>query len=197
MKKKIVFVIIAVFIITNITAAAFGLFVPLFQENQSALSEWQDKMKQVSISDEVSAKIDGQTKSGKLETFYRKMVVEKQISGEQVKKLDDLILRYENTKDVLIAYDFAYEWLLTYTQLEEMLLKRGDGVSFPNLFQDYINLDDAYVPRVFENGVLEGLMTGNHLNENDIALADILSQRGIADFDEILTQRKQNHPWKK
>lgn len=111
------------------------------------------------------------------------------------KKMEDMLVKGHQVPDVLTAYEFLYDNIGTLDELEALLNKKKGSKEWAAIFKEYNANKKEFTPRSFKSGELESLMEANNLTPDDIMMADRISQKGVATFDELVGRLIKGWDW--
>lgn len=157
--------------------------------------------KEVDISQiELSAEIADSIKNSDSKNFdknignYKKVLVQLNVPIEFRNQLEKLMKKGKKVADILPLYHFLYDNFGTIDELEGLIDKLESGESLGDIIRDYNSTNPEFVPSKFEETYLENLM--KTMSIDDIMIADRLSQRGLAKFEDLIVMRKSGKSWK-
>ncbi|NLO38732.1 MAG: hypothetical protein GX115_04550 [Ruminiclostridium sp.] len=193
MRKKNIIKILGVIVIAVLivqSAAFAGSFTGQTGENINTNT--------VQISPEIESKIREQEPGeyNKNLANYRQMLVVLDIHNTYKTRMEEFILLDKRLPDILIAYQFLNE---NYGQIEELgtlLIEKESGKTWLEVFTAYRQQNLEFVPRSFDFDYLDVLMQSEGITEDDIMIADRVSQKTGLPFEDIIAQKASGKQWK-
>lgn len=125
---------------------------------------------------------------------FKNFIVKFNVPDEFKDKVDKLIKKGEKVPNILALYNFLYDNYGTINELEELADKLELGTSLANIIKNYNSSHPEFVPSKFDNTYLENLM--KTMSIDDILIADRLSQKGLAKFEDLIGKRQKGMSWK-
>lgn len=125
---------------------------------------------------------------------YKKALLRLDIPKEYRNQLEKLIKKGRKMPGMLALYNFLYDNYGTISELEGMVGKLESGKGLADIIKEYNDTHPEYVPGKFDNTYLENLMKS--MSIDDILIADRISQKGLAKFEDLINKRKSGMSWK-
>ena len=131
----------------------------------------------------------------KLEKGFRRLCADKKLKERQMEILAEGVMRNVEPLPAYALYDYMYENFFTVEDYNNALERIQNGEALETVLGEYAEIENSFVPRDISPEQIEYLLEKVKLNADDIAIADILSFRGVADFDAVCQRRAQNESW--
>lgn len=151
---------------------------------------------QIKIPNEITEKIKD-SDSGNFEkniANYKKALVQLNVPQEFRNPIEKLIKDGKQVPDILTLYQFLYDNYGTIDELAALVDKLESGEALGDIIREYNSTHPEFVPTKFEEAYLENLMKTSSID--DILIADRLSQKGLAQFADLIAKRQSGQSWK-
>lgn len=125
---------------------------------------------------------------------YRKLLVQLNVPQEFRDQLEKLMKDGKQVQDILPLYNFLYDNYGTIDELKGLVIKLESGENLGDIISEYNSAHPEFVPTKFEETYLENLM--KTMSIDDILIADRLSQKGLAKFEDLIAKRQSSISWK-
>jgi hypothetical protein len=193
-KKKIIKIFGVIVIAGLIVQSAIYAFAGIFggQEDGGI------NVNAVQLSPEIENKIREQEPGeyNKNLTNYKRMLVVLDVQDTYKARMEELIVLGKRLPDILIAYQFLNENYGQIEELDDLLTQKESGKSWLEIFNTYRQQNPVFVPRSFDFDYLDELMQSEGINEDDIMIADRVSQKTGLPFENVIAGRASGKQWK-
>lgn len=125
---------------------------------------------------------------------YETVLVQLDVPQEFRGQIENLIKKDKKIQNILPVYNFLYDNYGTVGELDGLVEKLESGRDLADIITEYDNTSPQFVPRDFEEQYLKKLM--ETLSVDDIMIADRLSQKGVAEFEDLIARRQSGESWK-
>ncbi len=152
----------------------------------------------VQISPEIENKIREQEPGefNKNLTNYKRMLVVLDVHDTFKSRMENLIVVGRRLPDILIAFQFLNENYGLIDELDVLLDDRESGKTWLEVFSTYRQNHPEFIPRSFDFDYLEELMQTDGITEDDIMIADRVSQKTGMAFEDVIARRVSGEQWK-
>lgn len=194
LKKKIIkifgVIIIAGLIVQSAIYAFAGIFGGQTGDNIN--------INTVQLSPEIENKIREQEPGeyNKNLTNYKRMLVVLDVHDTYKTRMEEFLLLGKRLPDILIAYQFLNENYGRIDELGFLLTQKESGKTWLEAFNAYRQQNPEFVPRSFDFDYLEELMQSEGIAEDDIMIADRVSQKTGLPFEDVIAERASGKQWK-
>lgn len=127
---------------------------------------------------------------------YKQMLVALDVHETFKTKIEEKIASGKRLQDVLIAYQYLCENYGHIDELEALLSAKESGDTWLEVFNAYKQNNADFVPGNFDFNYLEELMQADGICEDDIMIADRVSQKTGLPFEDIMAERISGGKWK-
>lgn len=138
-------------------------------------------------------KLTGKNAGQNLES-YKKALVQMDVPTAFSGKLNELITQGQKVENILPAYNFLYDNYGTIDELNGLVVRLEAGGKLGELIKEYNSSHQEFVPSDFEPSYLEDLL--KTMTIDDVMIADRLSQKGLASFEDLRAKRESGLSWK-
>lgn len=206
--KSITIFVLIMFLISGgiVGLSATGVF-NLIAENigkteKTEKSASQNQKKEIDISnviidENISEKIkksDAKNNKKNIDNI-KKEIASLQIDGKRLEKIYQLVDSGFSVPEILTAFRFLNEQYGGLDEMDILLNKKSQGISWSKIFDDYLNEYPEFKMTAFDEKELNSYRAGG-LTTDDIMIADRLSQRGYESFEELIGKRQKGESWK-
>ena len=126
---------------------------------------------------------------------YKEMIVLLNVDDSFKNDIEDMVRDGKKITDIMIAYSFLNDCYGKASQLELLVKQKEGGESWVNIFKKYNRENEAFKPSNFDFDYLETLMKQTGITNDDIMIADRISQNAEADFSEIINKKASGKSW--
>lgn len=98
--------------------------------------------------------------------------------------------------DILTAYAFLNDCYGSMTDLEKLVKEKEAGKEWVDIFKAYNKANPEFVPRNFDSQYLEKLLETPGIDQEDIMIADRVSQNTKAAIEEVINKRIEGLSWR-
>jgi hypothetical protein len=127
---------------------------------------------------------------------YKTLLAEFDVPDQYRTAIEKQLKKGRSVPEVLGAYAYLNENYGEIEELEGILEKKSKGKAFKQLFSENRKANKEFIPTNFEMGYIEELMKDQNITADDIMIADMISQKGIKKFEDLIEMRKQGKTWK-
>ena len=127
---------------------------------------------------------------------YKRMLVVLNVHDTFKTKIENTIVSGKRLQDILIAYQYLNENYGLIDELDALITAKESGNTWLEAFNAYKQDNPEFVPRSFDFNYLEELMKSDGINEDDIMIADRVSQKVGLPFEDIISERISGKQWK-
>ena len=139
------------------------------------------------LSEQVKQKIQSKNmKADKLKKGLNKIFSKKQFSERQKEKFNSYLTANDDTVTVSILYDYLYEHFFTYSDLDSAIARNNSGEALDTILTGFCDIEESFVPRAYQDGQLDYLIREKGIPHNQLAVIEILSHRGLLEFEPAL-----------
>jgi hypothetical protein len=127
---------------------------------------------------------------------YKKLLVEFGVPEDYQKEIHKLIKDGFNIPDIFTAYDFLNENYGEVKDLDKLMKQHQSDTNWNEVFKQYKTEVKPFTPSSFSEENLDKLIRDFGLKADDVMIADRISQKGLAKFEDLIEERKQGKKWK-
>lgn len=127
---------------------------------------------------------------------YKRMIVLLNVHEDFKNQLESMVKEGNRLTDIMIAYTFINDCYGKIEQVKELTNEKESGGNWADIFKKYITEKQAFVPRSFDFEYLESLMKEAGITNDDIMIADRVSQNAGIEFNEIIDEKIAGKSWK-
>lgn len=127
---------------------------------------------------------------------YKRMLVVLDVHDSFKTEIESRIASGKRIQDILIAYQFLNENYGRIDELDALIAARESGKTWLEVFNEYRQNNPEFIPRSFDFNYLEELMKSDGICEDDIMIADIVSQKTGVPFEDFIAERISGIKWK-
>lgn len=127
---------------------------------------------------------------------YKRMLVVLDVHDTYKTEIEKLIVLGKRLPDILIAYQFLNDNYGKLEELDDLLVEKESGKAWIDVFCSYRQNNPEFTPRSFDFDYLEELMEYDDITEDDIMIADRVSQKTGLPFEDVIVKRISGKPWK-
>jgi len=98
--------------------------------------------------------------------------------------------------DILTAYAFLNDCYGSMADLEKLVKEKVAGKSWVYIFKSYNKSNPEFVPRNFDSQYLEKLLETPGIDQEDIMIADRISQNTKVAIEEVINKRIEGLNWR-
>lgn len=201
--KKLIKAILIILVLGFIFQAGFAVFAAVNSEDTEENStettqQVSDEESDIVISQEVLDQIkasDTENAERNLSN-YKNLLDSFQVHDRFKQELERYILEGYPLPDLLIAYEFLYQNFGVMNDLGRLVSQKAEGLSWSEIFTEYNQMQDEFVPRAFDPEYLEKLMSTPALTSDDIMIADRVAFVSGKSFESIIESKRESTPWK-
>lgn len=153
---------------------------------------------QVVVSQEIQSLIKGQdtVHYDKNIKNYKQMIVLLNVHEEFKNDLESIVKKGKKITDIMIAYNFLNDYYGKVAQVEILVDQKEAGENWVNIFKQYNKNNRAFTPRNFDFDYLDKLMKQAGITNDDIMIADRVSQNAEVTFNEVINEKIAGKPWR-
>ncbi len=111
-------------------------------------------------------------------------------------EIERLIREGHKLPDILIAYTYLNVCYGSVNNLEKMIKVKETGKSWPDIFKAYKKGNPEFAPRSFDSQYLQKLLNTADIGEDDVMIADRVSQNAKAEFENIINKKIEGLSWR-
>lgn len=111
-------------------------------------------------------------------------------------EIERLITKGNKLPDILTAYAFLNDCYGNILDLEKLTSEKKSGKKWPDIFKAYNTANPEFVPRNFDAQYLEKLMQTPGIDQEDIMIADRISQNTKTEIDALINKRVEGLSWR-
>lgn len=127
---------------------------------------------------------------------YKSMLVALNVHEKFKNEIERLITEGHKLPDILIAYEFLYEEYGEMHELEILVKQKEAGAQWSEIWTTYHQQNPEFIPRSFDSSYLQKHLKLPGISADDIMIADTVSQKTAATFDELMEYRIGGMIWK-
>jgi len=111
-------------------------------------------------------------------------------------EIERLIKSGKKLPDILTAYAFINDCYGSMTDLEKLVKEKASGKKWVDIFKAYNKSNPEFVPRNFDSQYLEKLLGTSGIDQEDIMIADRVSQNTNVAIEEVINKRIEGLNWR-
>lgn len=111
-------------------------------------------------------------------------------------QIERLIKSGKKLPDILTAYAFLNDCYGNMTDLEKLVKQKASGKNWVDIFMAYNKSNPEFVPRNFDSQYLEKLLGSPSIDQDDIMIADRVSQNTGVAIDTVINKRIEGLSWR-
>lgn len=127
---------------------------------------------------------------------YKKFLAIFDVHQNYRERLTASLLGGSKVPDLLTAYEFVYQQLGAYQDVEKLAAGRASGESWQSLFRGYMEQETVFVPRAFDPDYLENLQGTPGVTSDDIMIADQISFKTGKTVQELMDNKIAGQSWR-
>jgi len=127
---------------------------------------------------------------------YKQMLVVLNVHDSFKMEIENRIASGKRIQDILIACQYLNENYGRIEELDALITAKESGSTWLEVFNAYKESNTEFVPRSFDFNYLEEIMKSEGICEDDIMIADRLSQKVGLPFEDIIAERVSGSKWK-
>lgn len=157
-------------------------------------SEETDDIGTFEISEEVAALVQKSVSDQnrqQFEAFLKEFYVPK----EYVEQILTLVKQGYRYQDIMMIYDFLAENYGSMEELTQMLSQQKEGETLSQLFDSYLQDKKEYTLKDFPEGEIDRLLAYQHIDVEDILIADIMAQEADVPFEKVMEPLTSGENW--
>ncbi|NLV35631.1 MAG: hypothetical protein GXY17_03010 [Clostridiaceae bacterium] len=153
---------------------------------------------QVIIAEEVQNLIKAQDEDRYEENIrnYKEMIVLLNVHDSYKNEIEDMVKEGKSITDIMIAYTFLNDCYGKAELIEMLVNKKEAGQSWSEIFKQYNKDYPAFMPQSFDFDYLDNLLKQGGITNDDIMIADRVSQSAGAAFEEVIDKKAGGEAWK-
>ena len=171
------------------------------EENKKSTVKANDKL-QDDFSLEISNEILDIIKSSDPEKCtrnvenYKNLLKELNVHISFKNEIERLIKNNYKLPDILTAYSFLNDNYGRMKDIEVLVGEKASGIQWSQIFKKYIRNNPEFVPSNFDPQYLDKLLQIPGISHDVIMIADRVSQKANADFDEVIDKKLNGLSWR-
>lgn len=111
-------------------------------------------------------------------------------------EIERLIKDGKKLPDILIAYSFLNDKYGNISDLEKLAEAKASGKQWKDIFTSYTKSHPEFKPSNFDEKQLETLLDMVNSNQDDVMIADRVSQNTKTKIDTLIQKRSQGISWR-
>lgn len=127
---------------------------------------------------------------------YKEMIVLLNVHEKFKNDIENMVGDGKRITDIMIAYAFLNDCYGKAAQIENLVNKKESGSDWVDIFKQYNAENQAFTPQSFDFDYLENLAKQAGITNDDIMIADRVSQSVGATFEEVIDQKAGGVSWK-
>lgn len=127
---------------------------------------------------------------------YKEMIVLLNVHEKFKNNIENMIVNGKKITDIMIAYTFLNDCYGKTEEIGTLINQKEAGSSWVEIFKQYNRKNRAFKPQSFDFDYLENLMKQSGITNDDIMIADRVSQSAGIDFKEIIDRKADGESWK-
>lgn len=127
---------------------------------------------------------------------YKQLLVTLNVHIIFKNEIERLIKEESKLPDILTAYAFLNDCYGSMTDLEKMVDEKELGGKWVDIFKAYNKNNPEFVPRNFDSQYLEKLMGTPGIDQEDIMIADRVSQNTKVAIEDVINKRIEGSNWR-
>lgn len=153
-------------------------------------------------SNEISQEILGLIKSADPDNYnrnvdnYRKFLKDLNVHIIYKNEIERLIKKGFKVPDILTSYTFLNDCYGNMNDLEAFLKEKKRGREWADIFKEYNKKHPSFIPSNFDSMYLDKLLKTPDINQDDLMIADRVSQNANVDFADVINKRINGISWR-
>jgi hypothetical protein len=111
-------------------------------------------------------------------------------------EIERLIKSGKKLPNILTAYAFLNDCYGSITDLEKLVKEKESGKKWVDIFKIYNKNNPEFVPRNFDSQYLEKLLATSGIDQEDVMIADRVSQNTEDTIDTVINKRIAGSNWR-
>ncbi len=111
-------------------------------------------------------------------------------------EIERLIKEGHKLPDILTSYTYLNDCYGSIDNLEKMVKVKESGEAWANIFKSYKKSNPEFEPRSFDSQYLQELLNIVGIDEDDVMIADRVSQNAKAEFEDIINKKIEGLNWR-
>ncbi|MHB8064384.1 MAG: hypothetical protein ACYDG2_17425 [Ruminiclostridium sp.] len=111
-------------------------------------------------------------------------------------EIERLIKSSKELPDILTAYAFLNDSYGSMKDIEVLVKEKASGKKWVDIFKAYNKSNPEFVPRNFDSQYLEKLLETPGIDQEDIMIADRVSQNTKVAIEEVINKRIEGSNWR-
>ena len=111
-------------------------------------------------------------------------------------EIERLIKEGYKLPDILIAYAYLNDCYGSVNNLEKMAKAKELGKNWADIFKAYNKSNPEFEPRSFDTQYLQKLLNTVGIDEDDVMIADRVSQNAKAEFKDVINKKIEGLNWR-
>ncbi len=112
------------------------------------------------------------------------------------KEIERLIKAGFKVPDILTAYSFLNDCYGNMADIELLVKEKKSGEQWENIFKDYNKKHPGFVPSNFDSKYLDKLLKTSGIDQDDVMIADRVSQNAEVNFEDVINKKIQGLSWR-
>jgi len=129
-------------------------------------------------------------------TNYKQLLTNLNVHVTFKNEIERLIKSSKKLPDILTAYAFLNDCYGSMADLEKLVNKKVLGKKWVDIFKSYNKSNPEFVPRNFDSQYLEKLLENPGIDQEDIMIADRVSQNTKVTIEEVINKRIEGLNWR-
>ncbi len=153
-------------------------------------------------SNEISQEILGLIKSADPDNYnrnvdnYRKLLKDLNVHIIYKNEIERLMKKGFKVPDILTSYTFLNDCYGNMNDLEAFLKEKKKGMEWADIFKEYNKKHPTFMPSNFDSMYLDKLLKTQDINQDDLMIADRVSQNAKVDFSDVINKRINGVSWR-
>jgi len=148
----------------------------------------------IEVDADLETKLSG-TGNNRLESGYRRMLVEKQIPEKQRARLEKYILSCGDPEAALVLFSYLHDNFFTFGDLEDAAVRYANGEKLEDILQGYIDIEIKRQAKDYAVGEIDDFVKNKGLSIDDLRIAEMLESRGTAEFSAVTDMLSDGLSW--
>lgn len=111
-------------------------------------------------------------------------------------EIERLIKEGYKLPDILIAYAYLNDCYGSVNNLEKLVKAKESGESWSDIFKKYKKSNPEFEPRSFDTQYLQELLNTVGIDEDDVMIADRVSQNAKVKFEDVISKKVEGLNWR-
>ncbi|HEX2927137.1 MAG TPA: hypothetical protein VHP38_12915 [Ruminiclostridium sp.] len=127
---------------------------------------------------------------------YKKLLKDLNVHTIYKNEIERLIKAGYQLPDILTAYSFLNDCYGSMTDIEVLVKEKKSGDKWADIFLEYDKKHPEFVPSNFDSKYLDKLLKTTGIDQDDVMIADRVSQNAKVDFADVINKKIQGLSWR-